>query len=657
MTQDTRKDRRVKIVSLNVRYKSATVDEFIDNHALDVSRGGIYIKTNNPFSPGTLLKFEIRLVSDQAVITGVGRVVWKRDAVHGAPDRPPGMGVKFIKVDDPSRALIDKLVNTRADAGKAFESEPEAKGSPGSKRISTPPTVHTATRVGHPSSPSMRKGTIVGLGGAAGSPNVPSRAQSPGAPGTASQAAAVPRPTSTPPLGSAATGTSGATVRPGAEGPGATVRPGAEFSGATIRPGSNVSGATLRPGVQSSPPVHDGFGASGPEPPTSPHAMSVASRGPSVPPRPGPTLGNMFPKRLTSSVPPKGEATVMKQAAELLEEALREAGGSMDDVGTNPLFSGGAGAAGSTGSAESAQPRPLAFSSQRSGDQAEPEDAGDHDDQGAPAKDDAANARAMVAAMAPGPVQRRRSADAIAPGADLVPDARGLALEESSAPSDSLRAPVDEGDSVQGVSARKKGGAGKWLLLLAAALGVAAYVYRAQIVGAIAVAERTYAPAAPNAAAAPGSIPSASAPIAQASATSEPAAHASASAPVAPEASASASAEAALTAAPSAAGSSMPAPRGGQPYTQRPAVVPAYVAARPRPAPTATATAAPTAPESAAASSVEAPSKESDPAGAPPAAASASAAATAAPATAGPSGGNPASKARSSSRSPDDNPY
>jgi len=33
MNQDTRKDRRVKIVSLNVRYKSATVDEFIENHA------------------------------------------------------------------------------------------------------------------------------------------------------------------------------------------------------------------------------------------------------------------------------------------------------------------------------------------------------------------------------------------------------------------------------------------------------------------------------------------------------------------------------------------------------------------------------------------------------------------------------------------------
>ena len=50
MSQDTRKDPRTKVVSLNVRYKSATVDEFIDNHSYDVSRGGVFIKTNTPFA-------------------------------------------------------------------------------------------------------------------------------------------------------------------------------------------------------------------------------------------------------------------------------------------------------------------------------------------------------------------------------------------------------------------------------------------------------------------------------------------------------------------------------------------------------------------------------------------------------------------------------
>src|SRR5580704_16637219 len=168
MNQDTRKDRRVKIVSLNVRYKSATVDEFIENHAHDVSRGGIYIKTANPFPPGTLLKFEIRLASDQAVIAGVGRVVWKRDAGTSNGERPAGMGVKFIKIDEPSKTVIDKLVNTKADAGKAYESEAEMPtatlDAPAAKIIPPPPTTKLTPPAGTPGPLPPRKATMMGLG-------------------------------------------------------------------------------------------------------------------------------------------------------------------------------------------------------------------------------------------------------------------------------------------------------------------------------------------------------------------------------------------------------------------------------------------------------------------------------------------------------------
>ena len=125
MTSDTRKDKRAKIVSLTVRYKSATVDEFIDNHSFDVSMGGVFVKTPTPFAPGTLLKFELHIADDQTVIAGVGRVVWKREPTQAGGDRPAGMGVKFIKIDDASRQIIDRLVKENADAGAAFTSVPE----------------------------------------------------------------------------------------------------------------------------------------------------------------------------------------------------------------------------------------------------------------------------------------------------------------------------------------------------------------------------------------------------------------------------------------------------------------------------------------------------------------------------------------------------
>jgi hypothetical protein len=55
MAEGNRKDPRARVLNMTVRYKSATVDEFIENHSHDISRGGIFIKTRSPFPAGTLL--------------------------------------------------------------------------------------------------------------------------------------------------------------------------------------------------------------------------------------------------------------------------------------------------------------------------------------------------------------------------------------------------------------------------------------------------------------------------------------------------------------------------------------------------------------------------------------------------------------------------
>src|SRR5215467_2397871 len=132
MAQDTRKDPRAKVLSMTVRYKSATVDEFIEHHSHDVSRGGIFIKTPSPFPPGTLLKFEIRIQDEQSVLAGVGRVVWKREASEASGETPAGMGVKFIKIDDKSKALISRLVDAQMGGTSAFDAGkgPEAEVPP-----------------------------------------------------------------------------------------------------------------------------------------------------------------------------------------------------------------------------------------------------------------------------------------------------------------------------------------------------------------------------------------------------------------------------------------------------------------------------------------------------------------------------------------------
>jgi uncharacterized protein (TIGR02266 family) len=132
MAEHTRKDPRAKVLSMTVRYKSATLDEFIEHHSHDVSRGGMYIKTPQPFPPGTLLKFEVKIAADQKVIQGVGRVVWRRESDEATLEHPAGMGVKFIKLDDESKNIIDQLVTARTGEISAYdEVAPETESPQG----------------------------------------------------------------------------------------------------------------------------------------------------------------------------------------------------------------------------------------------------------------------------------------------------------------------------------------------------------------------------------------------------------------------------------------------------------------------------------------------------------------------------------------------
>ncbi len=116
---------------MTVRYRSATLGEFIEHHSYDVSRGGMFIKTPSPFPAGTLLKFEVKIAEEQRVMQGVGRVVWKRDSPVADTDEPAGMGIKFIKIDEGSRAVIERLLESRGGGTLgAFDRSPD-QSAPG----------------------------------------------------------------------------------------------------------------------------------------------------------------------------------------------------------------------------------------------------------------------------------------------------------------------------------------------------------------------------------------------------------------------------------------------------------------------------------------------------------------------------------------------
>ena len=419
MSQDTRKDKRAKVVSLNVRYKSATVDEFIENHSHDVSKGGIFVKTPTPFPPGTLLKFEIRLAGDKSVIAGVGRVVWKREPTQAGAEKPAGMGVKFIKIDDASRAVIDKLIAQKADAGGAYESEKpvddaSTAGNPSTLRglvaaapvsedkppmaakpsVTVPaPTGPSNTKLPVPPPPVEKKQnlaqTLAGPGPSMMKPPGGSPAPPPAKPGigigagAAKPVVAAPAPPPRPAAGVPAAGgppppvankpATALGVAPAANPPPREVSPAATMSHAAVPPPPKSDPNPQAPPRPAAPPPRkatmmgigiptdkdkaekkEGSGAlpaPTPPPPAVHNAFSAPTREVAVTPPPG-AAQPMFPDLGIRETPSeRNEPTVMKQAAELLEEALKEAGGSLEEIGQNPLF-----AKSGAGTIESATP-------------------------------------------------------------------------------------------------------------------------------------------------------------------------------------------------------------------------------------------------------------------------------------------------------------
>jgi uncharacterized protein (TIGR02266 family) len=113
---DARKDKRT-LLSLKIRYKSATLEDFIERYSSDISGGGVFIKAKKPLAVGTLLKFEFILRDQSTLIHGVGRVVWRREGDETDRQNPSGMGIKFIKMDPESRSVVQRIVEDRCYPG------------------------------------------------------------------------------------------------------------------------------------------------------------------------------------------------------------------------------------------------------------------------------------------------------------------------------------------------------------------------------------------------------------------------------------------------------------------------------------------------------------------------------------------------------------
>lgn len=103
-------------VSMQVKYRS--LDSFFSDYAINISHGGIFIKTRRPLPRGSEVEIEFELPGLSRAFKTSGRVV--RVIFPGEDeDEPAGMGIEFKPLTDDDKVLIDALWQSSNSAPEA----------------------------------------------------------------------------------------------------------------------------------------------------------------------------------------------------------------------------------------------------------------------------------------------------------------------------------------------------------------------------------------------------------------------------------------------------------------------------------------------------------------------------------------------------------
>jgi type IV pilus assembly protein PilZ len=105
---------RTRRIPVHLAITRSTLGTFLDSEIMNLSKGGVFIRTDLPLPPGSEIDFEFTLPNSNKVVRAEGVVVWSRKRALKSsaylPDHPPGMGVQFRKLDTSDiEAILDEI--------------------------------------------------------------------------------------------------------------------------------------------------------------------------------------------------------------------------------------------------------------------------------------------------------------------------------------------------------------------------------------------------------------------------------------------------------------------------------------------------------------------------------------------------------------------
>jgi molecular chaperone DnaK len=111
---DNRRRHPRTTLSLLVQFRFNTFEDFLAEYSVNISPGGMFIRTTEPREEGSMIYLQFSLKDGSKLIEGMGRVV--RVNPPNDPNKVAGMGIEFVNFDEESMELIQEICSTRGAA-------------------------------------------------------------------------------------------------------------------------------------------------------------------------------------------------------------------------------------------------------------------------------------------------------------------------------------------------------------------------------------------------------------------------------------------------------------------------------------------------------------------------------------------------------------
>lgn len=95
-------------IALKVEYKR--LNSFFADYTKNISRGGTFIRTNNPLSIGTEFMFHLKVPNLEDPLALKGKVQWIVPEQDATEEQEPGMGIGFVYESEADRDRIANIV-------------------------------------------------------------------------------------------------------------------------------------------------------------------------------------------------------------------------------------------------------------------------------------------------------------------------------------------------------------------------------------------------------------------------------------------------------------------------------------------------------------------------------------------------------------------